>query len=128
MNAETRIRALDSRLQRAGINLSLDEVAQLRRAEKTLQRWAEQECNGDIQRDETTGKAFAHYGRGTNGPFLTSAIADREAGALKRVAAICANAGIHFYHQGDPRGCALYVAREPLTDQTYSTRGVACCD
>ena len=51
-------------------------------------------------------------------------IADREAGALRRVRAVCAANGLHFYHQGDPRGCALYVAREPLDGSNY-TRGFA---
>ncbi len=54
------------------------------------------------------------------------AIADRERGALKRVGAICARLGASFYHQTDPRGCALYVSAEPLSDQNYSSRGVAC--
>lgn len=53
-------------------------------------------------------------------------IADREAGALRRVKAVCERNGLHYYHQTDPRGCSLYVASEPLTDSAYSY-GVACC-
>lgn len=51
------------------------------------------------------------------------AIPDREAGALRRVAAVCAALGCHYYHQTDPRGCALYVSRDKLNDADY-TRGV----
>ena len=41
------------RLQDAGI--SWEHANTLRRINMTLQRWGELECNGDIQRDETTG-------------------------------------------------------------------------
>jgi hypothetical protein len=121
-----------------GISLSFDEANTLRRAEKVLQRWSELEC-GDgnsygswaIERDENgEGAPFMvhhHYQHG-NGKDWTSRtkIADREAGALRRVKAICQAHGLHFYHQTDPRGCALYVSTEPLPDHNY-TRGVACC-
>lgn len=53
-------------------------------------------------------------------------VADRERGALKRIASVCERLGLHYFHQTDPRGCALYVAREALTDSQYS-RGIACC-
>jgi len=49
------------------------------------------------------------------------AVPDREKGALKRVQAT----GLHFYHQTDPRGAALYVSNQPLNDQNY-TSGVCC--
>lgn len=40
-------------------------------------------------------------------------VADREAGALRRLANIMrAHPSLWFYHQGDPRGCALYVGRK----------------
>lgn len=115
------------------LGISFDDANTLRRAERTLHTWAEQECGAgndnaswSIERDETTNKPFRcvypHSGTMTRTP-----IADREAGALKRVAKVCEANGLHFYHQTDPRGCALYVSREPLTDQNYSSRGVACC-
>jgi len=115
--------------QRLGI--SFEDANTLRRAERTLHTWGEQEC-GDgndyaswaIERDETTGKPFRcvypHSGTMTKTP-----VADREAGALRRVAEVCAAHGLYFWHQTDPRGCALYVSREPLTDTNY-TNGVAC--
>lgn len=97
----------------------------LRRAQMTLHRWAEEECNGTIERDEFSGipqrRPANDYQRLAGWP-----IPDREAGALRRVAEVCKAAGLHYYHQTDPRGCALYVSAEPLTDQNYSTRGIAC--
>lgn len=117
--------------RRLGIPFAAAET--LRRAELTLHRWAEQEC-GDgndyaswaIERDEVTGKPFRawypHQGTATR-----TAIADREAGALRRVAAVCAELGLYYFHQSDPRGCAIYVAREPLTNSNYSTVGKAVC-
>ena len=127
--------AVQQRLANRGVPASLDDARTLRRAEKTLHRWAEQEC-GDgndyaswaIERDETTGKPFMVYHRFTQSHSKRVAIPDREAGALRRVAAVCKALGAYFYHQTDPRGCALYVAAEPLTDQTYSTSSVACCE
>lgn len=122
-------RKLDSR----GITLPMSAIETLRRAEMTLHRWAEQEC-GDgndyaswcITRDEATGKPYREF-HPHNGKASRTLVADREAGALKRVAAICKAHGLHFFHQTDPRGCALYVSREPLTDVNYSSHGVAIC-
>lgn len=120
-------------LRNAGIEAGYDDANTLRRAQLTLHRWAELEC-GDgnnyaswaIERDET-GKPFlctyphnVHPSKGTR-----HLVDDRERGALRRVAAICKEIGAHFYHQTDPRGCALYVAAEPLTDSNYN-RGIAC--
>lgn len=48
-----------------------------------------------------------------------------EPGALRRIAEVCEREGLHYFHQTDPRGCALYVAAEPLTDCDYSSRGIA---
>lgn len=82
---------------------------------------------GDIApvRHVATGKPFnVYHGPGKSRRYR---IPDLESGALRRVAAICDNLGLHWYHQTDPRGCALYIATEPLSDQNYSTRGVPCC-
>jgi hypothetical protein len=132
MTARNETYALMQHLGARGISLSFDEANTLRRAQLTLHRWAELEC-GDgndyaswsIERDEATGKPFfCRYPH--DGKMYRTRIADREAGALKRVKAICGAHGLHFYHQTDPRGCALYVSNEPLLDHNY-TRGVACC-
>jgi hypothetical protein len=120
------------RMENLGIDYSTAQ--RLRRIEMTLHRWAEYECGGDIQRDEMTNKPSRYYGWNTAGTSVRShPIADREAGALKRLAAIMADfPAIWFYHQTDPRGCALYVGRksdllpEHTIDCQYS-RGVAVC-
>ena len=132
MNARSATYELIARFASRGISLPFDHVNTLRRAEKTMHRWAEIEC-GDgndysswsIERDEATGKPYlCTYPQ--DGKMRRHRIADRENGALKRIAAICQAHGLHFYHQTDPRGCALYVNNEPLPDNNY-TRGVACC-
>ena len=112
------------------IGFSPDQTASLLRAEKSLHRWAERDCNGDIERDEESGKPFAVYGINRN---VRSPIPDREKGALKRIADIVGSvAGLSFYHQGDPRGCALYILRPSdhiagATPDCYYSRGIAVC-
>jgi hypothetical protein len=32
---------------------------------------------------------------------------------------------LYFYHQSDPRGVALYVSKEKLTPENYSSKGLA---
>jgi len=115
----------------ATIGISYEQAETLRRASMTLHRWSELEC-GDghdyaswsIERDEQTGipylVTYPHTGKS-----YRRKVADRATGALKRITAILAPLGLHFYHQTDPRGCALHVSKEPLTDQNYSSRGIA---
>jgi len=133
MTARQATAELQNRLNRNGINADFADAAQLRRAQMTLHRWAELECgDGDdykswsIERDDDTGKAYMTI-YPHDGKSRRYAIPDRETGALKRVAALCKRLSIHYYHQTDPRGCALYVSREPMRDHDYS-RGVACCE
>lgn len=132
MNTYERNRKLQDRLNALGVSASINDAATLCRTERTLHTWAEQECgNGNdyaswaIERDETTQKPYMvrypHTGKSYRTP-----IADRETGALKRIGKLCARLGLHYYHQTDPRGCCLYVAREPLTDSTY-INGISCC-
>jgi hypothetical protein len=117
---------LFARLQ--GLSFTYEESAQLRRIEMTLHRWDEMECgdsNGRaIERDETTGKPFMTYDCGQNGRRGRYAIADREAGALRRLERIVTARNervrqegrpvgeqLKGYHQSDCRGCALYLVR-----------------
>lgn len=133
---------LKSRIERAAPGVTLAQAETLRRAQMTLHRWAELKCGDSndykswaIERDETTGKPYMvehmHVSARPGGSLYSNnrtyrtRIPDREHGALKRVQAVCASLGLSFYHQTDPRGCALYVGHD-LTDSTY-TRGVACC-
>ena len=119
-------------LERLGkLGLGYDEAQALRRISMTLQRWGEHECNGEIQRDEATNMPYWHYGRGTQGPFLTTKIADKEKGALKRLQAIVAYyPDFVAYHQTDPRGCAVYLVRrsevpEGTSIDSVYNRGIA---
>src|SRR4029077_2740899 len=130
--ASQEINELMTRFALNGINIDWSDVSTLRRAQMTLHRWAELEC-GDgndysswaIERDEESDLPYmCIYPH--NGEMRRHRVADREKGALRRIAAICARIGIHFYHQTDPRGCALYVSAEPIKDNDY-TRGIAVC-
>ncbi len=125
---------LFSRLQKLGF--TYEESVSLRRIEMTLHRWDEQEC-GDgndyaswaIERDETTGRpyrvTYPHTGKSYRHP-----IADREAGALRRLAAIMvSHPGFVAYHQTDCRGAALYIVRKTeipagASIESYYNRGL----
>lgn len=120
------------RLHNRNCLISFDDAWTLRRAELTLQRWAEAECGNSsdfasysLERDEATGKPFRVV-YWNSGKVTRTPTPDREAGALRRIAAVCEANGLHYFHQTDPRGCALYVSDEPLTGSNY-TNGVACC-
>jgi hypothetical protein len=102
------------------------EADKLRLISNTLRRWYERECGdgfGCIERDETTDKPYwlsAMTGR-------RSLIADREKGAIKRLAHIIGlrntramvksgatsvkDVAVNSYLQTDPRGAALYLMR-----------------
>jgi len=110
------------------LGFTQDEADKLRRISMTLRRWHELECGdgrGYVERDEKTGRPFyvncnSRY-LSANDPRARSAIADREAGALKRLKAMVNARNIRqpfaesplldFYIQGDPRGAALYIIR-----------------
>ena len=117
---------------RTGVNVPLADAETLRRAELTLHRWAELECGDSdnykswaIERDEKTDKPYmVTYPH--DGEVRRRAIPDRERGALRRVAQLCADLGLYYFHQTDPRGCALYVSTKPMDVSDYSN-GVACC-
>lgn len=136
-----------------GYGISRDDIEALRRIEMTLHRWAERECNGEVETDDD-GKSFAVFNVDVGGIGLRDGVKryrvpNREAGALRRLAAIMARyPHLRAYHQGDPRGCALYVYRQdtfmrwqdgqrvrgaeqvvavPGIDAAYSSVGVAVC-
>jgi hypothetical protein len=109
------------------LGFTADEAAALRRISLTLRRWYELECGTDggcIERNEATGKPY----------WLTDSgrrwsVADREAGALRRLQAIMEGRPLSYYVQTDPRGAALYILRpgdvpeKSKADECYS-RGV----
>lgn len=140
-----------SRLERCGI--STDDAMALRRISMTLQRWHELECGTEnaagssvsVERDEDTGKCYQRvqywsqfagkknsHGQAAGGWVeKRRPVADRETGALRRLAAIMARyPALRSYVQGDPRGAALYILRPddvPVggSDDAYYSRGVA---
>jgi hypothetical protein len=119
------------------LGFTAEQVNSLRRISVTLHRWHEFECGtdaGSIERDETTGKPYIRTPRGKLYP-----VADREAGALKRLAAIVHDRNIRqpfaespllsTYIQTDPRGQALYILRpsdvpEGKDPAAYYSRGI----
>lgn len=129
-------------LERLGIDV--ETADKLRRIEVTLSRWSELECGDSneyaswmIERDDETEKPFMvrHVYPRNSGQAQTIRIpvADREKGALKRLAKIMEQyPALTYYHQSDPRGCALWlVQKERLSDgaplESVYTRGVAVC-
>jgi len=123
---------LCDRLAHRGMNVTPSQAATLRRAELTLQRWFEGECGDSnqynswaIERDEVTGKPYrVTYPH--RGDSYRVRIADKEQFATERVKKVCEKAGLYYFIQTDPRGCALYVSSEPINSNNY-TNGVACC-
>jgi len=127
------------------VGFSADDAAALRRISMTLQRWYELECgNGNdrgswaIERDDNgDGPAFMvhhHYLHGRGKDYTTrTKIADRERGALNRLAAIMKNyPTLSHYVQTDPRGASLYILRPgdvPAGEkaESYYSRGIVVC-
>lgn len=110
------------RAKRCGLT-ETDAMA-LRRIALTLHRWFEQECGDDygcIERDETTNKPYWLSSR----TMRRSPIADRETGAMKRLAKLMEKyPNLTAYVQTDPRGGTIYLCKpEDATDSTYN-RGV----
>lgn len=129
--------ALLARLASLGIN-SIG-AARLLKAERALQRWGEAECGNSndwaswhIERDEATGKPFSvtipHRG---DGKARRHPVRDMERAAKRWAECVASPLGLVWFHQGDPRGCALYVGRKedlgglPI-EQAY-TRLVGVC-
>ncbi len=123
--------------QLAILGFDAEEAAQLVRASATLHTWAEHECNGTIQRDETTDKPYWYDEHSGKRLRRTS---DRETGALRRIREVLSirnerqqtspSRALGFYHQTDPRGCALYILRPgdvPAGEDVgaYYSRGIA---
>ena len=115
------------------LGIDPDDAASLIRASRRLSRFAELECNGEIQRDEFTGAPY--YYSAYSGKRLGRA-RDTESAALKKVNNIMVKyPDLFFYHQGDPRGAALYIGKKAdlkrwgdrgiEIDSVYSTIGVA---
>lgn len=131
------------------LGFTSEEFHALRRISMTLHRWHEHECNGNIQREGDNGDGkprwFSNYSIENDTKPKGHRIADRERGALKRLAKIMEShaarrnalgavaqtfhPAVVSYVQGDPRGAALYLVpaselRGQPIESTYS-RGIA---
>lgn len=133
------------------LGFTREESDSLRRISNTLQRWYGLECgteNGVLARDEATNKPYwtAEVGNIRTGfRTIKRPIADRETGALRRLAKIMRDVNgrrtekpsfvenlrddLTTYIQTDPRGAALYILRPGDIPAGYSvescyTRGV----
>jgi hypothetical protein len=117
----------------SSLGFSYEEIEKLFRIERTLQRWGARECGDSsgcyIERDEETGKPYlVNSNSGNRRPT-----ADREKGALTKLEEIMKqHPTLNAYHQGDPRGCALYILRPgdvPAGEHAnaYYSRGIAVC-
>lgn len=94
------------------LNISEMDAWYLRRIAMTLHRWYERECNGEVERDEKTGKTYRVYQAPAFGDYKVSRerCPDLETGALKRLESIMASYPLlAYYLQGDPRGAPLYI-------------------
>lgn len=133
-----RLHQLENSLARLGF--TAEEITQLRRISNTLHRWHEMECgdaNGyaiERENENGSGRPFLTWsGESYTGKRSRVLIADREAGALRRLAAIMErHPEAVSYVQGDPRGCALWIVPKAqlndgaALDSVYA-RGVAVC-
>jgi hypothetical protein len=72
---------------------------------KSLSKIDTQNCNGTISEELYTKKVNAIY---------------------TKLDTLKDTYNIHYYHQGDPRGVALYIAKIGLTQSNYNN-GVAIC-
>lgn len=125
------------------VGISKDDALALRRISMTLHRWHEMECGDSnvnasysLERDEETGKPYMRTlyhgpGMGAMPRETITPVADREAGARKRLAAIMRRyPSLHAYIQSDPRGAALYILRpgdvpDGADVSAYYSRGIA---
>ena len=127
-----RIFELQSKL--CDLGFSYEETDQLRRISMALHRWAERECNGEIEVDDD-GKAYHQheYTAWSGGcQIVRYRVPNREAGAKRRLAKIMANhPDFTYYHQTDPRGVALYLVNKAQSlyslqtiDSNYNQIGI----
>lgn len=94
---------IENAAQIARLGLTPDETAEIMAISRALRRIGERHCNGYW---DEAGEARDERA---------------EARKLKRAAEIAEAHGLKVYHQGDPRGCALYLYR-PEDLVSYNAR------
>lgn len=129
MNHKEAIRQTEQIRRLETLGFSQDEAETLRRISMTLHRWAERECNGEVETDDD-GKAYSvSQGYAPSWKVTRYRIPNREAGAIRRLGkTMQLHPGWDFYHQTDPRGAALYLYRHEDVrrgiDCEYSSIGI----
>jgi len=131
MNKKEALRQADQLIKLESIGFTFEEGEALRRISMTLSRWAEHECNGEIEVDDD-GKSYrVSQGFPPGWKVKRYPVPNREAGAIRRLGKMMQDhPGWDFYHQGDPRGAALYLYRPDdlkpgqSVDSVYSSIGI----
>ena len=97
------------RVAGAARNYGMDEASYrvLASINHRLVRWFGRECDGDIARDDETGKVYG-YSQDRSQRYR---INDTETAGRKQAKAIANRLGGWIYFQTDPRGCAVYFFR-----------------
>ena len=110
MNRKEQIRITEQENRLRELGFSGYEAEALRKISMTLHRWAERECNGEVEVDDS-GKAWSvSQGYAPSWKVSRYPVPNREAGALRRLAKMMQDhPGWDYYHQTDPRGVALYL-------------------
>ena len=120
----------------AELGLNPSAIRQLMRIERTLHHLAERQCNGDGwgPREWANGRSFPAWGEGDD-----ARCEKREKSLMAKAQALCDEIRESWsydgekllaYHQGDPRGGALYIVKESELKgrdigSCYSSCGVA---
>ena len=101
----------------ARLGFSTAEAFDLFKIERRLNLFYTNECNGEIERDEKTGKVY-RFGFDRTKRYLSR---DIETPALRKLNAIMATRPhLTAYVQPDPRGAALYIIEKERLDPTLS--------
>ncbi len=88
------------------LGINKNQYNSLRRVSNELSRHGEHEANTGESRTKEMGKSFA------------------KAEALrKKIHGKDAKKKMHYYHQTDPRGVALYAGKERMSSQNYNSKG-----
>ena len=88
------------------LGFSKNDYNALRRVSHELSKHGEHEANTGESRRREVGKSFS------------------KAEALrKKVYGKKAKSKLHFYHQTDPRGVALYASKEKMKNTNYNSKG-----
>lgn len=112
--------------------LSPSELRTLTLADRGLRRWADLECgmcypigggwlDVIIERDEETGRPV-RKSRDSSSDWYAEPIRDMEASYLRKIAAVCAKHGLHYYKK--PSGY-VYLSLSPLNEDNYIAEGVS---